>query len=262
MYYQVPDIRLRCFDSSKFKDGTIAKTIFTTNDIVHIPLVYDLETYAMVLEELEAANENSNGKLLVPWHKANHLIANDKHRGGAWKNECPTFQTIVDDIATGFNITPNATRINLYRSGEYGRWGHSETKPWHHDRSAKVPGLSQNITIGVSLGASREVAFKHTKRKASPDDKWYNIKSGAVVSTVCDSGSIYAFSRDVNCEFQHAVLPSHGQFGSDNDNDRLSIIVWGTSPTMDVKDSRVSTRDIPSARELGVRYSTTFDSTT
>jgi hypothetical protein len=263
MHYQVPDIRLRCFDSNDFKHGNIAKTRFTVHDVVHIPSVYNIETYMSLLNELETANINSKGKLLNPWHKANHLIANDKHRGGAWKNECPTFQAIIDDISQGFNITANATRVNIYRSGENGRWGHSETKPWHHDRSAKTPGLSQNITVGVSLGCDRELAFKHAKKKKSPDDKWYNIRSGAVVSTVCNSGSIYAFSRDVNCEFQHAVLPVHGQFGANNDFDRVSIIVWGTSYTMDVADSRVSKSNIPSSRELGVsdRGYRKFDST-
>lgn len=261
MHYPVPDIRLRCFDVSKFKDGTIANTIFTSNDIVHIPSVYNFETYGTLLEELESAHEASNGKLLIPWHKANHLIANDKYKGGSWKDDCPIFKNIVDDIATGFNIIPNATRVNIYRSGDGGRWGHSETKPFHHDRAAKVAGLSQNITVGVSFGASREVAFRHAKRKNSPDDKWYNIKSGAVISTVCDHGSIYAFTRDVNCEFQHGILPSHGQFGCDTDIDRVSIIVWGTRCDMDVSDSRVSKRNIPSARELGIRHSKNFQST-
>jgi hypothetical protein len=255
MHYTVPDLRLRCFCPEDFKNGKLANTQFTGNDVIQIPSVYCIETYGTLLEELETANEASNNKLLIPWHKANHLIANDKHRAGAWKEECPTFKAIIDDIATGFRVTPNATRVNIYRSGEAGRWGNSESKPMHHDRSAKVGGLSQNITIGVSLGASRELAFKHTKRKKSPDDKWYNIKSGAIISTVCDSGSIYAFSRDVNVEFQHGVLPSHGQFGSNEDIDRISIIVWGTRYDMDVSDSRVTTNNIPTARELGVKES-------
>lgn len=263
MHYLIPDIRLRCFDPTSFKCGRVASTVFTPNDVVYIPSVYDFGTYSSIIGELESVNNSSNGKFLIQWHKSNHLIANDKYRGGQWKNECPTFQSIVNDIANGFNITPNATRVNIYRSGETGRWGQSESKPWHHDRSAKVSGLSQNITVGVSLGASRELGFKHAKRKSSPDDKWFNIKHGAVVSTVCDSGGIYAFTRDVNCEFQHSVLPSYRQFGSEKDIDRVSIIVWGTSSEMDFRDSRVSKNNIPSSMELGTRrYYKRFDSTT
>lgn len=260
MHYTVPDIRLRCFDPVSFRNGILRNTLFTVHDIVQIPSVYDIETYTLVTNELE--NANDTGNLIVPWHKANHLVANDRHRGGQWKEECPTIRKIIDEIATGFNITPNATRVNIYRSGESGHWGQSDSKPFHHDRSATTPGLAQNITVGVSLGSEREIAFKHTKRKRSTDDKWHNIRSGTVISTVCSSGSIYAFARDVNCEFQHGVLPAHGQFGTSNDYDRISIIVWGTSYTMDVTDSRVSKRNIPSHNELGVaRRNQRFDST-
>lgn len=251
MHYPTPDIRFRCFDSSEFRNGDLAKTKFTVHDVVHIPCVYNMETYMSLADELESINERSRGKLLIPWHKANHLIANDKYKGGSWKNECPTFQKIIDDITNGFNIAANATRVNIYRSGENGRWGQSESKPFHHDRAAKTPGLSQNITVGVSLGRDREVAFRHTKKKKSPDDPWYHIRSGALISTTCRSGSIYAFARDVNCEFQHGVLPSRHE--DHDDLDRISIIVWGTHYTLDKKDSRVSHRNIPTARELGIR---------
>lgn len=252
MHYIVPDLRIRCYDSKSFNNGDLSRIKMTVHDVIQIPSVYNIESYMSLVTELENANNDRNGKLLVPWHKSNHLVANDKHRGDNWKSCCPTLESIIDDIVIGFNITVNYTRVNIYRSGESGRWGESESKPFHHDRSASTAGLSQNITIGVSLGCEREIAFKHAKRKRDPDDRWHEIRSGTVVSSVCSPGSIYAFARDVNCEFQHGILPPHDQFGSNNDLDRVSIIIWGTSYNMDTNDSRVSKQDMPSSRELGI----------
>jgi hypothetical protein len=247
MHYTVPDLRLRCFDQKSFRDGILRDTQFTVHDIIQIPAVYDMETYKSVVAELTVVNDNSNGKLIIPWHKKNHLVVNDKYRNGQWKDECPAINKIIDDIASGFNITVNNTRVNIYRSGESGRWGHSDIKPFHHDDN-----ITQNMTFGVSLGCEREIAFKQTKRKKCPDSKWRNIPSGTIISTVASPGSIYAFARDVNCEFQHGILPVHGSFGNSLPSfDRISIVVWGTSYTMDTRDSRVSHNNIPSSIELG-----------
>jgi hypothetical protein len=161
-----------------------------------------------------------------------------------WKRESPTFLRIVDDIEKAFNITANATRINIY-GGASG--GHSaDYKPFHYDMAATTPGLSRNITVTVSFGAERELAFKHTKKKLFPESKWPNIHKGTTVGVMCGTGSVYSFGRDVNCEIQHSLLEGV------EEEDRISVVVWGTG-NFDTRTSRVSKRATPTADELGIR---------
>lgn len=252
----IPTIRLRTFDVNDYMTGVIARTTLTANDVINVPKVYDMSVFNDVVNELFTYNKSHNNKLLVPWHKGNHLVANDRHMGGAWKKSCPTVEALISDMCNAFNVTAAATRVNVYSAD--GRFHTPDIKPFHHDRSAFTPGLSQNITISLSLGATREVAFKYTKFKADPERPWMFVNSKrstvppVVLSNVCDNGSIYAFSRDVNCEFQHGLLP-HNERLFKSDRDRVSIIVWGTRKDMDVSQSRVSHRAIPSPYELGVR---------
>lgn len=179
------------------------------------------------------------------WHQDNHLIANDKL---GWKKKCPTFQTLIQLVEQAFvGIKVNATRLNYYRRNENG----SESKPYHHDRAAFTPGVSQNITICISLGATRTCSLKRTKAKfyeqRHPRGKWEKLNdTGCILNFDCPNGSLYAFARDVNIEWQHAVLPSRAT----HDMDRISVIVWGTME-MDVSGSRVSNELTPTARELG-----------
>lgn len=232
MHYKQPDLRLRIF-----KNIDDVKTTLYANDVVFIPSVYDYDIYETIMREIQKNQ-------LVKWHKNSHLIVKK------WKEESPTFKKIVQEVARAFNVTPNATRLNIYRNGDRGNFGISESKPFHHDRGAFTPGLSQNITIAISLGSRREVAFKHTKKKRSPCDNWKHIKEGAIISLDCTNGSIYAFSRDVNCEFQHGVLPPYDNFGYKSEIDRASIVIWGTKNDLEVRDSRVSKEPIPSSKEL------------
>ena len=48
--------------------------------------------------------------------------------GGNWKKLSPSFQRVVDQMATYFNMDIKATRFNWYRDSR-------EWKPYHHDRS-------------------------------------------------------------------------------------------------------------------------------
>ena len=245
-----PTLRIRTFTPHDYMSGSIAtRETLTCSDIINIPKIYDMGVYHKVVSELNTYNDNNNGKLIVPWHKGNHSIANDRHRHGAWKLECPTITSLINDMSNAFDVTPNATRVNIYNK--------YDNKPFHHDRAAFAPGLSQNLTIALSLGATREIGFKYTKFKCEPHNKWTPLPRSlppVVISTVCEHGSIYAFARDVNCEFQHGVLGGGG--GGDDDRqtlDRISIIVWGTKRDMDFVDSRVSQRPIATPFELGVR---------
>merc|ERR1711879_916069 len=72
----------------------------------------------------------------------------------------------------------------------------------------------QNCTIGVSLGASRELAFRHAK-------------TGEMIYFPQTNGMLFFFGRDVNIRWQHGLnaLPVDEQ----NGKGRISIILWGLS---------------------------------
>lgn len=239
---KTPTLRICSYSPQEYHDGVIRDNTTTANDIITVPSAYDDQTHKNLLKEIYTCNEKNKGKLLIPWHKNTHLIANDRLKGGRWKDECPIFNSLIDDMCNSFNVTPNATRINIYKGGD-----EPDYKPFHHDRAAFTPGLSQNITIGLSFGATREIAFKHAKYKKSVESKWKFFPKHVpqtIISFPCRNGSIYSFSRDVNCEFQHGVL-----WGTCKE-DRISIIVWGTKYDLDVSQSKISKSQIPSKREL------------
>ena len=256
--YFKPTLRLRTFTPEEFLNGDLRKSVITCDDIITIPSVYDDKTYRILAKELYECNSQNNDKLLIPWHKGHHLIANDKFANGKWKESCVLMNKIIDDMCTAFNVMPNATRVNIYCRGSDGL--KSETKPFHYDRAAFTPGLTQNITIAASFGATREIGFRFTKYKSEPSQIWKNVAKGIGthinLSIPCRNGSIYAFTRDINCKFQHAVMPEASHVcGTDNvEKDRISIIVWGTKMDLNIDDSTVSARHIPTPNELGVSH--------
>lgn len=249
MNYVKPTLRLRTFTAEDYMSGAIATShTITCHDVVNVPKIYDMSVYKKVVKELNDYNEENNGKLIIPWHKGNHLIANDRHKHGAWKSECPTITSLISDMCNAFNVTANATRVNVYSN--------TDNKPFHHDRSAFTPGLTQNFTIALSLGATREIGFKYAKYKKEPHKSWTPFPRSlpsVIISNVCENGSIYAFARDVNCEFQHGVIGNDTANETEPGPDRVSIIVWGTKYDMDISNSRVSSRSLPTPFELGVR---------
>ena len=104
------------------------------------------------------------------------------------------------------------TRFNWYTSS-------SDWKPFHHDSAAFnfERAKNQNITVGVSFGASRELAFLHAK-------------TGEKIYFPQTNGMIFAFGRDVNINWKHAInaLPVEEHDGKG----RISIILWGWAPNV------------------------------
>lgn len=105
-----------------------------------------------------------------------------------------------------------ATRLNWYRNN-------SEWKPFHHDAAAikKDKAKTQNITVGVSFGVERSVAFQHAK-------------TNSVTAFPLPNGSVYAFGKETNKIWKHGIL----QLKNDNSSaepevevGRISIIAWG-----------------------------------
>ena len=71
---------------------------------------------------------------------------------------------------------------------------------------------TQNFTVGVSFGYTRDIAFEEVDGKK-------------VVSFPCPDGMTYAFCREMNTRWRHgipAVKVENGEEGG-----RISVIAWG-----------------------------------
>ncbi len=108
-----------------------------------------------------------------------------------------------------------ATRLNWYQNSD--QW-----KPFHHDAAAVKPHIAkkQNLTVGISFGAERDIAFEHAKTES-------------VVSLPLPNGTVYAFGKDVNIMWKHGI-PQIDPSEKNNDG-RISIIAWGWGKQTDVK---------------------------
>lgn len=181
----------------------------SVNDVVVIPNFIDNAYYDKLVEEMEHAKQK-HPALWKSWHGDSHFIADDKLK---WKEICPIFNEVINNIKNYFNMRVEATRFNMYRTDK-------EWKPYHHDASAikKDKAKIQNFTVGLSLGNTREASFQHAKK-------------GTIVNVPLTGGSIYTFARDVNIEWKHGIpqLPPNKQ----TNNGRLSIILWGHVPQID-----------------------------
>lgn len=162
--------------------------------------------YEKLLEEMKESGVEEKGVWKL-WHNDTHLIADDHIKG--WKNKeiSPTFFKIIEKIKDYFNIDIKATRFNWYP--DTNSW-----KPQHHDAAAidSEKAKTQNITIGVSFGDTREAQFEHAKTKTT-------------VGIDMEDGTIYGFCRDLNVEWRHGIP----QLSSEKyrDKGRISIIAWG-----------------------------------
>merc|ERR1711998_499817 len=70
----------------------------------------------------------------------------------------------------------------------------SDWKPFHHDSAAFNPqrAKSQNCTIGISFGASRDLALRHAK-------------TGELLYFPQKNGMLFFFGRDANIIWQHGI---------------------------------------------------------
>ena len=91
------------------------------------------------------------------WHGDTHLIADDHTN---WKSKCPTFNMVIAKLSEYFNLDVKATRYNWYKDSTM--W-----KCYHHDAAAIDPKKSQtqNMTVGISFGLTRNIGFEHAKTK-------------------------------------------------------------------------------------------------
>lgn len=153
----------------------------------------------------------------IAWHEGAHLIS--KNPKG-----CPTYEKIVARLCEYFHIDPKGsvgTRFNWYRDS-------SDWKPFHHDSAAFNPqrAKNQNITVGASFGAMRELAFirasEENTRNGGDDGRG---DSKCRIYFPQSNNGVFSFGRDANIRWKHGInaLEPNEQDGKG----RISIILWG-----------------------------------
>ena len=178
-------------------------------------IFYDKNLYNYLLSEIDE-------EVYKSWHGDTHLIADDSHSID-WKSNSPTFDKIIKQLCSYFCMTPGATRLNYYTESYW--------KPYHHDAAALKPdkAKTQNITVGISFGETREISFESTHQ---------NINDRVRLNFPLENGTVYSFGNKVNIDFRHGIPPlKENQNTNKNTNKsstgRFSIIVWGYSSLLD-----------------------------
>jgi hypothetical protein len=180
---------------------------YTTRDVILVPRLFDDmgDVYHRIEQEMKSSPEA--WKL---WHGDSHLIADD-HMG--WKTSCPTFVHIMERIRQYFRIDIKATRLNWYRDT-------TDWKPYHHDAAAVDPNKAktQNLTVGVSFGVTRDISFEHATRRSK-------------INLPLPNGLTYAFGSQVNIDWRHGIPQIKREDGNnvETEKGRISIIAWGWS---------------------------------
>ncbi|CAK9029189.1 unnamed protein product [Durusdinium trenchii] len=150
------------------------KGTLTSDDVLIVPELLcgqeDLSLYHNMVEEIRHAQaEGMKDARWASWKDGCHLI-----------NKAPdcsaTYRDAVAKIIAYFRISAPSmySRFNWYASG-------ADWKPLHHDTAAFSQRRlgKQNITVGVSLGGERELAFRHVSHGST--------STGSTASTRCQS---------------------------------------------------------------------------
>lgn len=159
----------------------------------HVCLLNDYTLFNNIIEEL----------------KNNNIIRWSRHEKYENPTFSPTFTTILNKVAKYFNVQIVESRLNYYKNG-------NDWKPYHHDSHAfyndnnndNYNKIREDFTIGISLGASRELSFV----LAQDQNYKFNFPQ--------NNGDVFAFNKDVNKIFMHGVPKSKSK------GDRISIIAW------------------------------------
>jgi hypothetical protein len=184
----------------------------TSRDVLLSPKLFDdfgkYEIYNKLVSEIQNCGIPEE-QLLKLWHgndkiKGTHLIANDRAN---WKELCPTFNMVISRLKDVFKMDIKATRLNWYRDPDH--W-----KAFHFDASAvkSEKALTQNFTVAVSFGITKDAAFEHATTKT-------------VISMPQSDGTVYSFTNDTNGIWRHGILQDKQE--QEKGLGRISIIAWG-----------------------------------
>lgn len=155
------------------------------DDVVIVPEFFgrqdDWSLYYKLVEEMtDLQSKQQKGSEWISWHEGAHLIS--KNPQGS-----PTFEMIIDRLCKYFSIrkTSVGTRFNWYKDS-------ADWKPFHHDSAAFNPqrAKNQNITVGVSFGAMRELAFI----RAAPLEDGDKLR----IYFPQTNNGVFSFGRDAN----------------------------------------------------------------
>lgn len=197
-----PDMKILFETGEKFNKD------MSENDVVILPNHFnDTTIYQRLLDEINNCGIPQD-ELWKLWHGDTHFIADDRLArkfGIDWKEKCPTFTMVIEAMKNYFDMDVKATRFNHYRDN-------TEWKPYHHDAAAidERKAKTQNLTVGVTFGATRTASFQHAKSKTRID-----IPLG--------DGSVYTFAKQVNIDWMHGIV----QEPLIKKEGRISIILWG-----------------------------------
>lgn len=186
--------------------GDKYKNKITHDDIIIIKNFFNEDNlYELLLNEInDLQQKNINQSEYIEWHEGSHLITKNP-------NDSPTFQYIIKKMADYYDIdlSTAGTRFNWYRNND-------DWKPYHHDSAAfnKKRANNQNITVGVSFGASRDLSFYHVKGKTK-------------INFPQENNMVFSFGKDVNIRFMHGINALNEEDKLINDGKRISIILWG-----------------------------------
>ena len=219
--YTPPDMRV-LLDIGNVKTNLSIQT----QDVILVPNLFcehqNLTIYNNLLKEMNNCGIEQD-KLFKLWHGDTHYIADDHLGWNRDKSKHPTFNMVIDKIASFFNMDIKATRFNWYSND-------NEWKPKHHDAAAVKAdkAKTQNFTVGVSFGKTRDIEF---------EDAIESQGHRRVINFPLPNGCTYAFTRDINVNWRHGVSPIHPDKQSKDKNDigRISIIAWGYVKQQDVK---------------------------
>lgn len=164
--------------------------------------VYDILLHGcFYYPKLIVSKDNLFQKLKEDFSKDN-LINWSKHYKIENPESSELFNLLVNKLAAYFNINVLATRLNYYTENDY--------KPFHHDSHAFSNGLKEDITIGLSIGDTRSLNFKH-------------VETGNIFYFPQYNGDVFCFDHKTNIKFQHGIAPVKVK----NKSERFSIIMWG-----------------------------------
>ena len=200
------------------EDNKNTRLALQSKDVVIVPDLFckeeDWTIHNQLLDEMDKCGIDSD-KLWKLWHGDSHMIADD---GTRFKEKCPTFLKVLDRIRDYFGMDIKATRFNLYRDDK-------DWKPFHFDAAAVKTdkARTQNITVGVSFGRTRDIAF---------EDALEGKGHRRVVSFPMPNGCTYVFCKDINVNWRHSV-PAISEDKQTNKS-RISIIAWGWRDQVDV----------------------------
>jgi len=235
-----PDLRIRIGSNSissynqklKHDDVLIVPELFGKED--------DWSMYYKLIEEMtdiqnqpdfNSGRNFRNGKSTdwISWHEGAHLILKDP-------SSSPTFQSIIDKLCTYFHIRPKSigTRFNWYRDS-------NDWKPFHHDSAAFNPqrAKNQNITVGVSFGATRELAFVRAYEHDLPEplleqqQKHHQNRQKVRIYFPQTNNGVFSFGRDANILWKHGVNALSPEEQTMESRGRISIILWGLAQNVE-----------------------------